>query len=104
MFVIVSVVANRESVGPATGLAIGGAVALCILFGGPVSGGSMNPARSFGPALIAWSWHDHWIYWLGPALGAAAAALVHKFALTVQRPRRSRESGNPSQSPLSSSP
>ena len=52
MFVIMAVVANPERIGNASGLAIGGTVALGVLIGGPISGGSMNPARSFGPALV----------------------------------------------------
>ena len=36
----------------------------------------MNPARSFGPALVGWEWHGHWAYWVGPILGAAMGAAV----------------------------
>ena len=43
----------------------------------------MNPARSFGPAAIAWVWSDHWIYWAAPAIGAVLAAVLH---LAVHRP------------------
>src|SRR5216684_3701132 len=39
----------------------------------PISGTSLNPARSFGPALVSWSWHDHWLYWVAPPLGALLA-------------------------------
>ena len=59
-------------------IAIGLAVLVDHLFGVPVTGASMNPARSFGPALVAGSWANHWIYWVGPLLGAALAALVYQ--------------------------
>ena len=54
-------------------LQIGLAVAVGGLFGGKFTGGSMNPARSFGPALASSIWKDHWIYWLGPITGAILA-------------------------------
>lgn len=60
-------------------IAIGLAVLVDHLIGVPLTGASMNPARSFGPALIANSWADHWIYWIGPLLGGGAAALVYQY-------------------------
>ena len=63
-------------------LAIGATVALDALWGGPISGASMNPARSFGPALIAGAWQDHWVYWLGSLLGASLGAGVYQFLRT----------------------
>ncbi len=59
------------------GLAIGLTVGLDALFGGPISGASMNPARSFGPALISGNFSYHWIYWAAPILGAALAVLAY---------------------------
>ena len=53
--------------------------ALATLFGGPISGASMNPARSFGPALVAGQWLHHWVYWAGPVLGASLGALVYQW-------------------------
>lgn len=53
----------------------------CTAVGAPVSGLSLNPARSFGPALVSNYWIDHWIYWVGPYAGAFGAALVFEFAL-----------------------
>src|SRR6266566_614654 len=69
MFVIISVATDTRAVGELAALAIGATVALDALWGGPISGASMNPARSFGPALVAGVWSDQWIYWLAPLLG-----------------------------------
>ena len=60
-------------------MAIGLAYLVDSLVGIPLTGASMNPARSFGPAIVANVWADHWIYWLGPAIGAVLAALVYEF-------------------------
>ena len=58
MFVIMAVATDTRAVGAAAAIAIGGTVGLDAIFGGPVTGASMNPARSFGPALAAWEWKD----------------------------------------------
>jgi aquaporin Z len=60
------------------GLFIGLAIALDIMAGGPVSGGAMNPARHLGPALMGGGLQNAWLYWVGPILGAVAAALFYK--------------------------
>ena len=77
MFVIMAVATDSRAQGGQAALAVGGTVALNSIFGGPISGASMNPARSFGPALAAWNWGDHWIYWTAPFVGAAIAALAY---------------------------
>ena|SRR5437879_5616644 len=59
------------------GLAIGLTVALDILFGGPFTGAAMNPARTFGPAVIGGQWENHYVYWIGPMLGGALAGLLY---------------------------
>jgi len=59
------------------GLAIGLTVALDILFGGPLTGAAMNPARTFGPALIGGQWAHHYVYWAGPLLGGGLAGLIY---------------------------
>jgi len=59
------------------GLAIGLTYTANMLAGGSLTGASFNPARAFGPALIAGAWQDHWIYWAGPMLGGAVAALLY---------------------------
>jgi aquaporin NIP len=78
MFVIMAVATDTRAVGAAAAIAIGGTVGLDALFGGPVTGASMNPARSFGPALVASEWHDFWIYVLGPLAGAAVGACAYQ--------------------------
>ena len=79
MFVIISVATDTRAVGQIAALAIGATVALDALWGGPISGASMNPARLFGPALIAGVWRDQWIYWLGPLIGAVLGAAIYQF-------------------------
>lgn len=78
MFVIMAVATDTRAVGAAAAIAIGGTVGLDALFGGPVTGASMNPARSFGPALAAGEWQDFWIYVVGPLAGAAAGAFAYQ--------------------------
>ncbi len=63
------------------GFAIGLTVAFDILAGGPVTGASMNPARSFGPALMYGYWNWHWCYWAAPIAGGVAAALLYHHVL-----------------------
>ena len=59
------------------GLAIGLTVALDILFGGPLTGAAMNPARTFGPALASGHWNNHIVYWIGPLAGGALAGIIY---------------------------
>ncbi len=59
------------------GLAIGLTITLDILFGGPFTGAAMNPARTFGPAIIGGQWNHHYVYWIGPLLGGGLAGLVY---------------------------
>jgi MIP family channel proteins len=78
MLVITAVATDSRAVGAAAAIAIGGTVALDALFGGPVTGASMNPARSFGPALVAGQWHDFWVYVVGPLAGAMIGAFAYE--------------------------
>jgi aquaporin NIP len=78
MFVITAVATDTRAVGAAAAIAIGGTVGLDALFGGPVTGASMNPARSFGPALASGEWESFWIYVVGPVVGAALGALAYQ--------------------------
>jgi aquaporin NIP len=78
MFVIMAVATDTRAVGAAAAIAIGGTVGLDALFGGAVTGASMNPARSFGPALAAGEWRAFWIYVVGPVVGAALGAFAYQ--------------------------
>jgi aquaporin NIP len=79
MFVIMAVATDTRAVGEAAAIAVGGTVALDALFGGPISGASMNPARSLGPALVSGNLHALWLYLVAPPLGAALGALAYGF-------------------------
>ncbi len=66
------------------GFGIGLTVAFDILMGGPLTGASMNPARTFGPALAAGYWNNHLVYWIGPIIGGVVAGLVYTNFFTNQ--------------------
>jgi glycerol uptake facilitator-like aquaporin len=88
MFVIMAVATDTRAVGPAAAIAIGGTIGLDALFGGPVTGASMNPARSLAPALVAGEWHDFWVYVIGPIAGAALGALAYQLVRGLPQPER----------------
>jgi MIP family channel proteins len=75
--VFATAVDERGAFKAIAGFGIGLVVAFDILAGGPVTGASMNPARSFGPALVAGQWDNHLVYWLGPLIGGAGAAIIY---------------------------
>ena len=77
MFVITAVATDTRAVGQAAAIAIGGTVGLEALFAGPISGASMNPARSLAPALVSGTWAHQWIYVAGPVIGALAGVIVY---------------------------
>ncbi|KAL3611106.1 hypothetical protein D5086_002126 [Populus alba] len=69
---------KRGDIGIIAPIAIGFIVGANILAGGAFDGASMNPAVSFGPAVVSWTWDNHWVYWLGPFAGSAIAAIVYE--------------------------
>ena len=79
VFVVFATAMDPKGLGHLAPAAIGLTVLVDHLIGVPVTGASMNPARSFGPALVAGAWNNHWIYWIGPLVGGALAALVYEF-------------------------
>jgi MIP family channel proteins len=85
LVVFATAIDERGTFKTIAGFGIGLIVSADILVGGPLTGASMNPARSFGPALVVWKWTDFWIYILGPLAGAVIAAEVYWFLFL--RPR-----------------
>jgi aquaporin NIP len=79
MFVIMAAATDTRAVGEAAAIAIGGTVGLDAMFGGPISGASMNPARSIGPAFVSGDLHALWLYVVAPLAGATLGALAYQF-------------------------
>ncbi|KAH9607853.1 hypothetical protein KSS87_016482 [Heliosperma pusillum] len=77
---------KKGDIGIIAPLAIGLIVGANILVGGAFSGASMNPAVSFGPAVVSWSWENHWVYWAGPLLGGGIAGLIYEFIFITSEP------------------
>jgi MIP family channel proteins len=76
--VLTTTTSKNFKTAPLAGVAIGFTLGLNVIFGGAITGGSLNPARSFGPALIMGDFSYHWIYWVAPILGGLIAAGVYK--------------------------
>jgi aquaporin NIP len=92
MFVIMAVATDTRAVGEAAAIAVGGTVGLDAMFGGPVSGASMNPARSLGPALVGGNLHALWLYLVAPLVGSALGAVAYQFVRGEQtRPAELRD-------------
>jgi len=70
---ILGTASRAQNVGPLSALAVGGYIVLAGLWSSPISGASMNPARSFGPDLARWEFSNYWVYVAGPLAGAAIA-------------------------------
>jgi aquaporin TIP len=70
---------QRSSFKGIAGLAIGFTIAIDVLFGGPLTGAAMNPARAFGPELVGNDWSNAWVWYVGPLVGGGIAALVYHF-------------------------
>ncbi len=81
MFVIYGTAVDARGARAIAGLAIGLTISMDILMGGPLTGAAMNPARSFGPALVQRYWKDEWLYWVAPLAGAGIAAIVYNYIL-----------------------
>ena len=79
MFVIMAVATDTRAVGEAAAIAVGGTVGLDAMFGGPISGASMNPARSAGPAILSGDLRALWIYLVAPVVGAMVGAIAYQF-------------------------
>jgi MIP family channel proteins len=84
MFVIIAVATDTRAVGEAAAIAIGGTIGLDAMFGGPISGASMNPMRSLGPALVSGDLHALWLYILAPVIGTSLGAVAYQFIRSEQ--------------------
>ncbi|KAL3678316.1 hypothetical protein R1sor_021272 [Riccia sorocarpa] len=82
---------KKGSIGIIAPLAIGFTVLADIFVGGPFTGASMNPARSFGPAFATFNFHNHWVYWVGPLVGGGIAGLLYD--LVFLTPENETEDG-----------
>ncbi|KAJ6377352.1 hypothetical protein OIU76_026341 [Salix suchowensis] len=89
MFVISGVATDNRAIGELAGLAkLVPTVLLNVMFAGPISGASMNPARSLGPAMVSHEYRGIWIYMVAPVLGAQAGAWVYNLIRYTDKPLR----------------
>ncbi|GMP56518.1 hypothetical protein CsSME_00020969 [Camellia sinensis var. sinensis] len=77
-FLLIIATGIASKVGHLSGFIVGTAIGLAVLISGPISGGSMNPARSLGPAIVSWKFGDVWIYLIAPTVGAVGGALLFR--------------------------
>jgi aquaporin Z len=86
VLVVLATAEESSTVGPNAAIAVGATLALVGMFGSAVSGASVNPARSIGPALISGTFSDLWVYIVGPLLGAAIAVGLDTFIHGSRKP------------------
>jgi len=84
MFVILAVATDTRAVGEAAAIAIGGTIGLDAMFGGPISGASMNPIRSIAPAIVSGNLHALWLYILAPIIGASLGGVAYQYVRDEQ--------------------
>ena len=87
MFVIMAVATDERVSGGFAGLAVGLTVGFAALMGGPLTGASLNPARSLGPALASGAWEAHWLYWIAPITATVAAARTYEWLRPADAPQ-----------------
>ncbi|TVU22769.1 hypothetical protein EJB05_32487, partial [Eragrostis curvula] len=88
MFVVSGVATDNRAIGELAGLAVGATVLLNVLFAGPITGASMNPARSLGPAIVAGRYRSMWVYVVGPVSGTVAGAWAYNLIRFTDKPLR----------------
>ncbi|GLT68285.1 hypothetical protein SLA2020_405320 [Shorea laevis] len=86
MFIVSGVATDNRAIGELAGLAVGSTVLIIVLFAGPITGASMNPARTLGPAIVSNHWKGIWIYLTSPILGAVSAAWVYNMLRETGKP------------------
>lgn len=93
MFVIMAVATDERVADGFAAIAVGLTVGFCAMMGGQLTGASMNPARSLGPAIAGGHWEAHWVYWAAPITGMIAAAYVYEFLRQTPGPNGVRALG-----------
>ncbi|KAG2586310.1 aquaporin NIP1-2-like [Panicum virgatum] len=88
MFVVSGVATDNRAIGELAGLAVGATVLLNVLFAGPITGASMNPARTLGPAIVAGRYRSVWVYVVGPVCGTVAGAWAYNLVRFTDKPLR----------------
>lgn len=91
MFVIMAVATDARVADGFAAIAIGLTVGFCALMGGPLTGASMNPARSLGPAVVSGVWREHWLYWIAPVVGAVIGARAYELLRHSRAPGASTD-------------
>nr|XP_043608822.1 aquaporin NIP2-1-like [Erigeron canadensis] len=86
MFITSAVATDSKAVGELAGIAVGSAVCITSIFAGPVSGGSMNPARTIGPAIASNTYKGIWVYMVGPLTGTLSGAMCYSFIRAANEP------------------
>ncbi|XP_066308216.1 aquaporin NIP1-2-like isoform X2 [Miscanthus floridulus] len=88
MFVVSGVATDNRAIGELAGLAVGATVLLNVLFAGPITGASMNPARTLGPAIVAGRYRSIWVYMVGPMCGTVTGAWAYNLVRFTDKPLR----------------
>ncbi|KAK7247212.1 hypothetical protein RIF29_42089 [Crotalaria pallida] len=88
MFIISGVATDNRAIGELAGIAVGATVLLNVIFAGPITGASMNPARSIGPAFVHHEYRGIWVYLVAPVMGAVAGAWVYNIIRFTDKPLR----------------
>ncbi|KAF3789202.1 putative aquaporin NIP-type [Nymphaea thermarum] len=88
MFVISGVATDTRAIGELAGIAVGATILLNVLVAGPISGASMNPARSLGPAIVMGHYEGLWVYIIGPPLGTVLGAFAYNLIRFTDKPLR----------------
>lgn len=104
VFVFVAVATDKRVQPAVIGLAVGGALLFIEQVAGPITGGSVNPARSLGPALASWSFNDIWIYLTAPFIGGAIGAVSYEFIRGSERQTEDRPTPETAPPPVEERP
>ncbi|CAN6471100.1 unnamed protein product [Victoria cruziana] len=88
MFVISGVATDTRAIGELAGIAVGATILLNVLVAGPISGASMNPARSLGPAIVMGKYKGLWVYIVGPPVGTVFGAFAYNLVRLTDKPLR----------------